>query len=529
MSKIISGNELRERLLSRLAAAETPAPDAWVQALSAQGNRELLGLIALRRPQSISELSEFASRAQPNVSRSLSALVRAGLIELTADGRTSIPTLTALGLEKAADIGLVVNQVVQAAQSAATLEPPFLSVALSDDHSDTDHIAGDLSLAVIQSGYEEPVIAKFRGDLNSTALAILDQWWRIFYRRDSPYKLGEFSFASGSSERTISLILRSTGNRVERIVRSKDETPFFITSTKRYEVLEGSETNLLEDVIRPIAAEMRARRRYDRPVQSKLARLEETLSNSREARFARTAGSLGISLYHLTSDGAQRVRHLIETIPDEEPRLDFASAVLTDEVDAAAEWISLQFEKHGDLNSMPGLKEISESIIRPARKAAARPWKQGIAMAKLVREQLHINPTRRISSVKELADMFGASGFEASPRAPGSLRAFQSNARSVPTVVVEDENPASTKFLLARAIGDFVVFRSSASCVANLYTDRQAVGRAFAAEFVAPAEGVVHMIEDDGWSVTRVAAHYGATEDVIKHQYDNNIRSFVDA
>ena len=524
MTKIISGNALRERLLGRLAVAETPAPDAWVQALSTQGNRELLSLIAHRSPQSICELSEFANRAQPNVSRSLSALVYAGLVELTSEGRTSIPTLTALGLKKAIDIGLVDQQVVSATSPAAIAELPFLSVSFAGEKVEGDKIDGELNVAVIQRGYEEPIVARMRGDLNSIALVFLEHWWRIFYRRNSPYKMGEFSFASGSSERKISLALRSAGSHIERIVRSKDEMPFFIERATRDVSLETSEKNLLKDVIRPVASEMRARRRYDRPIQSKLARLEDTLFNDRELSFARTAGALGISPYYLISDGAHRVRNLIAMMPDEEPRLDFASAVLTAEFDAAAEWTRQEILRHSDGNSMPRLREISKEIVGAVPKSGMRPWQLGYAVAKAAREHLHLDSGKTIPGAKELAAIFGSGGFQTSPHAPGSLRAFQSHTQLNPTIVVEEENLASTKFLLARAIGDFIVFGSDASCVANLYTDRQAVGRAFAAEFIAPAEGVVHLIEDDELSVSRVALHYGAPEEVIYHQYDNKRR-----
>jgi hypothetical protein len=42
---------------------------------------------------------------------------------------------------------------------------------------------------------------------------------------------------------------------------------------------------------------------------------------------------------------------------------------------------------------------------------------------------------------------------------------------------------------MARAIGDYLVFGSREASIVDIYSDRQAVGRAFAAEFMAPAEG----------------------------------------
>jgi Zn-dependent peptidase ImmA (M78 family) len=75
---------------------------------------------------------------------------------------------------------------------------------------------------------------------------------------------------------------------------------------------------------------------------------------------------------------------------------------------------------------------------------------------------------------------------------------------------------------VARAIGDYLVFGSREAPIADLYTDRQAVGRAFAAEFLAPARGVIHMIEDEQQPMVTVADHYGVDLEVVSRQYRNN-------
>jgi Zn-dependent peptidase ImmA (M78 family) len=116
--------------------------------------------------------------------------------------------------------------------------------------------------------------------------------------------------------------------------------------------------------------------------------------------------------------------------------------------------------------------------------------------------------------------MMGSEGFGLSENAPGAVRGFQSIDRENPIIIVEDEGPAATSFVLARAIGDFVAFGSRNACVADLYTDRQAVGRAFAAELMAPGEGVGQMA-DEGQPFYRIANHYGVSPEVVWRQYDN--------
>ena len=140
-----------------------------------------------------------------------------------------------------------------------------------------------------------------------------------------------------------------------------------------------------------------------------------------------------------------------------------------------------------------------------------------------------MGPDASLTGLHHLAALFGSDAFATSSvDAPAVLRGYQSSSEAGPIVVVEDEGPERTAFTLARAIGDYLVFESRASCVADRYTDRQAVGRAFAAEFLAPAEGVVRMVED-GVPFERVARHYGTSDTVIRNQYGNNADRFADA
>ena len=69
--------------------------EAGVKLLSAQ-NRELLRLIATRKPESVQELADMAHRAPQNVQRTLRRLSAAGIVRLTrGTGRALRPILTA--------------------------------------------------------------------------------------------------------------------------------------------------------------------------------------------------------------------------------------------------------------------------------------------------------------------------------------------------------------------------------------------------------------------------------------------------
>jgi Zn-dependent peptidase ImmA (M78 family) len=64
--------------------------------------------------------------------------------------------------------------------------------------------------------------------------------------------------------------------------------------------------------------------------------------------------------------------------------------------------------------------------------------------------------------------------------------------------------------------------------VTAAYTDRQKVERAFAAELLAPAQGVAERLGNDGVAVTSedieaVAQHFDVSAMVIQHQVENQL------
>jgi predicted transcriptional regulator len=58
-------------------------------------NRELLQIIAERKPATVQELAELAGRQRPNVSRSLRDLNLIGAVRLVRDGKSIRPEVTA--------------------------------------------------------------------------------------------------------------------------------------------------------------------------------------------------------------------------------------------------------------------------------------------------------------------------------------------------------------------------------------------------------------------------------------------------
>lgn len=522
MSRIISGKDLQAKLLARKDRA-VPSKDAWMDVLGAPGHRELLSIIAKQRPQSIGELSKVAGRAQPNVSRSLSALMRTDLVSVVSSGRVSIPSLTEFGFQKATEFGLLSDTEAPAVEGSGNgaevviqRVAPYLFVS-----PDAEIEGGVGRLCINAPIHRQIVVGTDSEDLRAASHRLFDHWWRMWYRRDAPFKIGMFSF-DGREELT--LLLRSNGTRIDRILRPRPGSQLQLTR----DTIDCStfEHELLNSVLRPVvAACSKNGAQFDELLASKLSRLVDSYAEPAERAFCRTAGALNLPAYDLTDELAEQVRELVASMPDEDARLDFASVMLVGEIAAVSNQIEASIKQSSGRNTLtgvPGFVAALQPQISGLAGGGLKPWQKGTTAAKAFRAHLNFSADAAIGSATKLAHLCGAEDFPFHDLGTNELLAFQAEVNDAPAVLVQEGGARGAAFVLARAVGDYLVFQSKKSCVANKYTDRQAVGRAFAAEFMAPADGVVSMIDEEERSVTQVAAHYGVPLEVVEHQYLNN-------
>lgn len=516
MAKTISASAMRDRLLK--PAKALVASDDWVRILAIPGHRELLGLIARNSPPSIGALAELAGRAQPNISRALSALVGGGLVVLDVSGRRSVPRLTENGAARARELGLL-DEATPVSDLIASNEL-FSIVADPDRAQDSDTIAGSLITWLWLTSVKEQVPAQTLGDLDVLARRVLENWWRLHYRRDAPFKLWEFEVEQYAPA-TFAFLAKIQGANIQLHARSASGRILELEHASRVFTVNAFEDHLLNEVMRPLAARHWLAGRSARPLHALLRRIDDSREQPAERAFCRTAGALGLSPYDLDDRRAEQIRELIELIDDEEARLDFSSAVLDEALGDGQVWTRQELEKFRERNAMPVLVKLRD-ICAARLRNTTRPYRQGYALARIARDHLNLREDVPIDGVAGIAKHLGAeNGLELSGDAPGMLRAFQSIVGDVPTFIVEDEGARPSAFTLARSVGDFLAFGSRASCVAGIYTDRQAVGRAFAAEFLAPRSAVEKMIEQEDLSTFQIANHFGVSPSVVERQYQN--------
>jgi len=330
----------------------------------------------------------------------------------------------------------------------------------------------------------------------------------------------ERAVGGGVSQAT--LLAEATGHKIELLARSlvEDEDiwrfPILLLDLAQFRSL------VLDELVQPAVSYLRAGRRFDRPIEASLRRIEDIERYPAEFGFWRTAGALGLAEGAIDAALADDIARLIDLIADEDARLDFASGTNPAHVATTLDWATAEIRAKGETNRLPRLVELRKN--GPAEAVhGGRPYRIGITRAERAREQLGLAADYAIGGMEGLARLFGGNGrFTASLAGEDPIRGFQAHGDSEPVVVVKGGWPRSTSFLVARAIGDYLVFGSREAPIADLYTDRQAVGRAFAAEFLAPARGVIHMIEEEQLSMVTVADHYGVDMEVVSRQYRNN-------
>ena len=258
--------------------------------------------------------------------------------------------------------------------------------------------------------------------------------------------------------------------------------------------------------------------RHDRAVES-LADAWEAVNalDSDEQEFSRAAALLGIDPYEVSDDVAYALIDFWETV---EPsiREDALASASEESLRSVGRWL------RDTLHTLEGAESGSDwprvRQVVSARTTGA-PWTRGYDLARCARNELSAGDGRfEFDGSGDLAIRHVEREMP-SPRIHGLV------AVDAPTCVTTPRSEPGTRFLLARALGDYVD-RSAASAgiLTSLATDRQAQNRAFAAEFLAPAAALraaldnANPVEPD--KVDVLAHEFGVAGEVIRRQIQNH-------
>ena len=253
------------------------------------------------------------------------------------------------------------------------------------------------------------------------------------------------------------------------------------------------------------------------------SRVVESRNDPDERAFCEAAGALGLDPYAISDDDACFIEQAND-IFSEEPLIEFLAGIRTEERSASVlERVRQMESRPGEAVSLPELGEVAIQVEGlTGHDQVDRPWAAGHRAARACRQALSLGSDHRFPSYATLARKLGAERFEPAQLVDG-VRALRSCPDGDVRIHLHDHGRAERlNFAFARAVGDAVCFRNTPRSVVNdLHrAERQATGRAFAAEFLAPVESVVGMRED-GRGVEDIAAEFGVPPYVIV----NHIRS----
>lgn len=240
-----------------------------------------------------------------------------------------------------------------------------------------------------------------------------------------------------------------------------------------------------------------------------------------EREFSRAAALLGVDPFDVSDSLADTIVTFCEHA-DPSLRDDALAAASSDSLSRVGRWLSQSLEEleecaSGRGRSGDGWSNVRQGLPQPS---AAKPWQRGYDLARSARRQLGIDGGRFDF------DSTGALALRSVERQSPSTRIQGLVAADAPACVVASKGESGRRFLLARALGDYLGRSEPGPAIlSSLATDRQARSWAFTAEFLAPAESLRGQLEGErveSEQVDELGIEYGVSTEVIRRQIENH-------
>ncbi len=368
------------------------------------------------------------------------------------------------------------------------------------------------------------------------AEGLATDWWIIFGGRDRDHGIRRYRTGFALPD----LRFRNDGSTFE--VTGKDfhsDNPHLDFRSDGAETLprsaaESELSRFIQEVVDRLAGEGVR----NSEVAVCWSRVGESRNDPDEQPFCEAAGALGLDPYAISDDDACFIEQAND-IFSEESLIEFLAGIRKAERSASVlERVRQMESRPAEAVRLPELGDVAIQVEGLTGHAQVdRPWTAGYRAARACRQALNLRSDYRFPSYMTLARKLGAAQFEPAQLFDG-VRALVSCPDGDIRVHLHDHGrdrrPAdiaewSNNFAFARAVGDAVCFRNTPRSVVNdLHrAERQATGRAFAAEFLAPVESVVEMLDDDRGE-KEIADEFSVSSSVIKNQIRNraNIEAY---
>jgi hypothetical protein len=360
------------------------------------------------------------------------------------------------------------------------------------------------------------------------AEGLAHDWWNLF----------------GGRDRKLSLVKYRNGYVVPDICMSFDGAAFEISAGQQTysnpnirfwigptEVTNRRDAeNFLDSLIGQVLGRLCERGEKKTSAALRWARVQESRADPEEAAFCEAAGAVGLDPYQISDQGAALIERA-SAVFEGEALIEFLAGIGSASEDRLINWIEA-VERRPRYKAR--LAELRSAALDAARRAPKRnferSWALGYRRADALRDVLSLKANDRFSSFRSLAEKLGAGPSYALAGHVDGIRALRSDHDDGVRIHMRThgnspEAKASYLFSFARAVGDVVCFPEEDRAPVNELHDayRQAAGRAFAAQFLAPI-GEVSSMHEDGRDAVTIADEFGVSTTVIERQWENRAR-----
>ncbi|QDM22094.1 hypothetical protein FIU28_13710 [Tardiphaga sp. vice154] len=361
------------------------------------------------------------------------------------------------------------------------------------------------------------------------AYGLARDWWKIF----------------GLREGDVSLISYRSGYVVPDIRLRFDGAAFEIAAEQRVydnpgvrfwagpaEVIPRQEAEAhLGRFIEEILDRLKSLGMSESGAHTRWARVKSSLNNPAEALFCEAAGSLALDPYQIDGPTADFIEDA-ESVFRGQALVEFVAGSAGVRRPDLLDWVRRMLADRSSHYRVPDL----ESIVREAAGTrlpdlTPQAWAIGYKRARQVRQVLNLDQADRFSSFRDIAKHLGAGpSFNVAPKAEGirALRTHHSGGCQIHLRNHGESDVARSQhlFAMARALGDAACFLDDEQVAPindlhNAY--RQAAGRAFAAEFLAPVDEIRSM-QADQHDLMSIADEFSVAPHVIERQIENSAR-----
>ena len=363
--------------------------------------------------------------------------------------------------------------------------------------------------------------------LYALAHGLVHDWWSIFGARDREVSLRRYRTGYLLPDVRIRFDGAAFEISAHQYVYDDPDLRFWGGANEVMSREDGETwlTQLIQDILHRLSSKgIRG--------TSAALRWERVLSSSRsnERAFCEAAGGLGLDPYQISEDAADFIEKA-ELLFGTEALVEFVSGAKEVDKSRLITWVEKMARMTGLKYRLASLRPIVDEVARNVPQRTDEPaWAAGYRRARALRLALNLNQAHRFSSFQDLAHRLGAArGYNVAQKVDG-IRALRRERPDGIHVHIRNHGdyPAATTghlFALARAVGDAACFPEAQLAPINHlhHAFRQAAGRAFAAEFLAPIDEITSMQESKR-DIFSIANEFAVAPAVVQHQIENKDR-----